>query len=344
MISSAVCCFLSILLFSSSSISAPQQCPSSTKTSSLAAAGVLLDGGTSVSLAVWGDDKFAHSTFGGRLGALSYTGSSSYSPSGISVAGVLWSSIGAGPTVNSRNITSFVPTFGFSANVYVGIGNGGREIFSDCPKCATWPTADGSNVYIQIVGITAKDCSCSQVAATLLSNGTLVGRGVDANGLLDFPSNVDFKRVALGPTHMCGIGGSASLMYCWGSNATGQLGDPAVLAQGGWKDVSIGQGVLARAWVDVTCGINMVGAVVCWPPSAANPLLLPPGHEWIALALGFAFDYQSAAVIAGNNAGGSSACAIDTASQLFCSIIDVRGAQAFSLSGEGGQFLGNLFR
>ncbi|MBW2702735.1 MAG: hypothetical protein JRF33_18090 [Deltaproteobacteria bacterium] len=91
----------------------------------------------------------------------------------------------------------------------------------------------------------------------------------------------DWKYIAAGDSHTCGIRGpedSASL-FCWGYNATGQLGDGTktrrttpteVLARPGWTEVSTG-------W-DFTCAIGSDTSLWCW------------GNNSVALGMGYVHD------------------------------------------------------
>lgn len=74
----------------------------------------------------------------------------------------------------------------------------------------------------------------------------------------------DWKRVAAGGASTCGIRTAQRLLYCWGLNNRGQLGDATRTVRltphraGGldWKMVSMG-------WFHV-CGIHKTDQLVCW--------------------------------------------------------------------------------
>ncbi|MFW6079467.1 MAG: RCC1 domain-containing protein [Gemmatimonadota bacterium] len=119
---------------------------------------------------------------------------------------------------------------------------------------------------------------------------------VDADG-------VDFRSIVAGETHTCALT-DAGTAYCWGTNATGQLGDGgytdratpvrvdtdlafATLAVGGRGTFLAPDGHSAH-----TCGITTDGAAYCWGDGTDGQLGTEPGalaHAPVALATDIAF-------------------------------------------------------
>ncbi|MFN2602924.1 MAG: RCC1 domain-containing protein [Gemmatimonadaceae bacterium] len=82
-----------------------------------------------------------------------------------------------------------------------------------------------------------------------------------------------FKQISSGGGHTCGVTSNTAEMYCWGPNASGQLGDltniertAPVLVAGGilWESVSAGS--------DHTCGRSTSTIVYCWGNNSAGQL------------------------------------------------------------------------
>ena len=69
--------------------------------------------------------------------------------------------------------------------------------------------------------------------------------------------------VAAGSGHACAVS-SGGQVWCWGSNAYGQLGDGSVLASGPGEVAGITTGrLLASGWRH-TCAALDGGGVKCW--------------------------------------------------------------------------------
>jgi alpha-tubulin suppressor-like RCC1 family protein len=122
------------------------------------------------------------------------------------------------------------------------------------------------------------------------------------------PAGVTFDSLSLvaGASHTCGLATpdspSAGTAYCWGSNAFGQLGNGAAIAQGGRSAVPVpvaGVG-FARLWAgeNHTCGLTTAGSAFCWGRnssgqlgngntiSTSSPVPVAGGLTFRALALG----------------------------------------------------------
>ncbi|MDX2193514.1 MAG: hypothetical protein NW201_09165 [Gemmatimonadales bacterium] len=103
-----------------------------------------------------------------------------------------------------------------------------------------------------------------------LGDGTTATRRLTPVGVAA-PGGVRFSQVAAGQDHSCGVT-AAGVVYCWGANGNGQLGDGtsatrrrtpvAVVAPAA---VSFAQVVTGKAH---SCGVTGSGAAYCW---GANP-------------------------------------------------------------------------
>ena len=145
-----------------------------------------------------------------------------------------------------------------------------------------------------------------------LGDGTTVNRpdpaAVNAPG-------VTFTRVAMGTAHTCGVA-STGVVYCWGSNNGGRIGDASAAAErlsptsvaGGmtFKTVAVGR--------DHSCAIRSNDTAWCWGINASGAL----GVSGVLSAS------QPTAVSGGDRtwraiaAGGTHSCAVTTADVVYC--------------------------
>jgi alpha-tubulin suppressor-like RCC1 family protein len=121
------------------------------------------------------------------------------------------------------------------------------------------------------------------------------------------PAGVTFDSLSLvaGAAHTCALasadGANPRVAYCWGSNAFGQLGNGAAIAQGGRSPVPVSTGfAFARLYGGDfhTCGLTTAGVAFCWgrntsgqlgnggTVSSSTPVQVGGGVTFSALALG----------------------------------------------------------
>jgi len=109
---------------------------------------------------------------------------------------------------------------------------------------------------------------------TVLDGGTASG-DVASDALGDqtggFSQGLQLSRVAAGADHSCAVAADQSL-WCWGANATGQLGN------GGLVEASLPQRVAGVSWRDVatgygeTCALQVGGGLFCWGNNGSGQL------------------------------------------------------------------------
>ena len=128
-----------------------------------------------------------------------------------------------------------------------------------------------------------------------------------------------FTALAAGASHSCGIAAD-NAAFCWGSNASAQLGDGTttnrsapVAVSGGLKFVQLSAGT------SFTCGIATSGAAYCWGDNSAGELgvgdVTRRGQPTLVgsfMALSFA------RVSAGDWSGSYHACGITPAGVTYC--------------------------
>ncbi|HMN07617.1 MAG TPA: Ig-like domain-containing protein [Gemmatimonadaceae bacterium] len=130
-------------------------------------------------------------------------------------------------------------------------------------------------------------------------------------------NSVRFKSVTVGGAHACAIS-TTDTAYCWGADASGQLGDarrinsttPIPLAVGfetfKWSRLSAGE--------SHTCGVSTSGSAYCWGENSSGQLgngaVAPIADTPQSVAGGVTFTEISA--------GGRHTCGIATGGDLYC--------------------------
>ncbi len=140
-----------------------------------------------------------------------------------------------------------------------------------------------------------------------------------AGGQTSIPTEVvhstTWSQVALGPRHTCAVD-TAKALYCWGDNASGQLGVGAIASTATPQQVNVA-GVL---WVSVatgsehTCGLTENNRVYCWGSNRQRQLGDPTfvGTSSNTPILTQLASWDSI------YARGNSSCGLTTNSQPFC--------------------------
>jgi alpha-tubulin suppressor-like RCC1 family protein len=135
---------------------------------------------------------------------------------------------------------------------------------------------------------------------------------------------VKFRDIAVGNDFVCGVSIAADL-YCWGSNAYGELALPASLSYtlaptdpvpGGRKFASV-----SAASVNV-CGITTDNELLCWGHNESGLVGIGPvGTEVVRVPTPVGSPTRFRAV----SVGAWTACAISTDDRLYCWGLGVRG-------------------
>jgi alpha-tubulin suppressor-like RCC1 family protein len=98
-----------------------------------------------------------------------------------------------------------------------------------------------------------------------LGDGTLpVGGGSSSSSPIAVAGGIAFSAIEPGGDHACGLD-MAGLAYCWGANASGQLGDGTLLER--TTPVRAAPGLVftqLATGFEHTCGLTSPGDVYCW--------------------------------------------------------------------------------
>ncbi len=147
------------------------------------------------------------------------------------------------------------------------------------------------------------------------------GDGQAAQQALRIIVNAKFQSVSGGDGHSCGLT-TAGAAYCWGWNASGQLGDGTKTDRNVAAEVLGGltfQAVTAGGGGH-SCGLTTVGAAYCWGSNTAGQLgdgTNTPSSMLMAVLGGLTF--QSVTV------GGFHSCGVTTAGAVYCWGWDIYG-------------------
>ncbi len=122
-----------------------------------------------------------------------------------------------------------------------------------------------------------------------------------------------FQQISVGAIHVCALD-LTGRPWCWGSNASGQLGVASPLLAGEPVPVAVvGRFVAIAAGVDHSCAIRDDAVVLCWGGNATGQLGRGNGRndEVPAPTVGA---FRAARIYAGDERS----CAIDPAGEAFC--------------------------
>ena len=111
-------------------------------------------------------------------------------------------------------------------------------------------------------------------ASGQLGNGTTSASNVPVQVAL--PDTQEAARVSVGADHACAVMPDGTV-WCWGGNASGQLGDGTTTASATPVQVKGVKAVLIGAGAGHTCASTTAGRLVCWGSNAQGQLGTAPG-------------------------------------------------------------------
>ncbi|MFW6201720.1 MAG: RCC1 domain-containing protein, partial [Gemmatimonadota bacterium] len=200
--------------------------------------------------------------------------------------GHTWSQLGAG-NLHSCGVTTDGDAYCWGYDGSDQLGNGSPASNTLEPSLVEDP-ADGPVTWLQVSGGYDHTCGLTRDgeaycwgsdASEQLGNGATSGNQATPSPVADPASGpVTWTQVSAGGFHACGVTTDAE-MYCWGSDASGQLGNgdgltgdqatPTLVADPGSGSVSwarVGAGSFH------TCGLTTDGEAYCWGRDASGEL------------------------------------------------------------------------
>jgi alpha-tubulin suppressor-like RCC1 family protein len=162
----------------------------------------------------------------------------------------------------------------------------------------------------------------SCVLATTLLTSTAVATTVAVPSPLVSASSSIVTMIAAGTTHSCALHGGRA--YCWGSNATGQLGTNSTISSSGAVAVYTG-GVLSgvtltqiSAGTGYTCALSTTGAAYCWGVNGSGQLGNNSTTQSNVPVTVAASGVLSGVTLSQIDAGTNSTCALSTTGAAYC--------------------------
>lgn len=117
--------------------------------------------------------------------------------------------------------------------------------------------------------------------------------------------------LVVGGNHACALLGTGRVM-CWGSNASGQLGNPAATSDAAIEVAGLTDAIAIAASAGTgsaaTCVARSSGAIACWGRVPYQPQALINGAEDAPLTGSFVGVLAGATAVCGIEAGGSATC------------------------------------
>jgi len=289
----------------------------------------------------WGDAGY---------GQLGIPGVHATSPSAVP-GGLLFRSIVAG-TYHTCGITTTGETYCWGANFSGQLGNG-TGAGGPTPRPVV-----GGLAFQQISAGGYHSCGVTAGGAAYcwgLNDSGQVGDGSAERYRLApvaVASGLGFQEIRAGSRHTCAVT-SLGDAYCWGDNATAQLGN-GTSGPGSHLPVAVLGGLTFRsvgAGGGHTCGVTSAGSAFCWGENAMGqvgnsvdnwssprPVAVAGGRAYQALSVGknhtCALTAAGAAYCWGENTGGQ--CGVGTSQESFPVPTLVAGGTVFQSLSAGG--------
>ena len=182
-------------------------------------------------------------------------------------------------------------------------------------------------------------CWGQRVAGETGDGDPVEGAGIRYNNRLPYAvaGNLTFAKISAGGGHTCAIT-AAGALYCWGSNATGQVGDGG--GTGGasgvhWRNVPVAlmpgtTFASVAAGSGFSCAVTTGGTTYCW--GANDTQVASGGHFGAPNTIMTPRDAQIGTALAEVSAGGTRAvCGRTSTGTGYC-----WGTDVFGMLGDGG--------
>ena len=205
---------------------------------------------TTTELYCWGNSNV------GQVG----TGVEGYEPSPVAVAGGGWQDLAANNCATTTN--GAVSCWG-----RVPLGSAAP------PAPSPTPIAVGGQSLTRIAGYAGFSCGLDTLDRAWCWGENTAGLGDGATtrsvGPVAVAGGRAFGSISVGARHACAVETGSGLLWCWGRNRYGQLGDGTAIdrstpvSPGAFASVSAGSGTLSVD-SDFTCAVTSAGDPFCW--------------------------------------------------------------------------------
>lgn len=164
----------------------------------------------------------------------------------------------------------------YAGAAYCWGGNDHGQLGDGTTTLRTSPVSvAGGLTFARLVAGGSHTCGVQTGGATYcwgLNDHGQLGDGTTTDRTIPVPvaGGLSFVALSAGGTHTCGVGpwdpGSGiSVTYCWGLNASGQLGDGTTTERTKPQAVPGTSGSVVSAGLNHTCGLNLdIGGDLCW--------------------------------------------------------------------------------
>ena len=268
----------------------------------------------------WGNNSY------GQLGNSATAGSVFANPTPAAVAGGLtFTSLTAGHR-HTCGLTAAGAAWCWGVNLYGQLGNPTNSGVEFEENTTPLPVS-GNLTFTELSAGTEHTCGLTAQGVLYCWGNNFtgqLGRTENNNAILPNPTptpvdgGLTFAAFSPGASHTCGIT-SGGVVYCWGDNYFGQLGNPNNVAQENvaHPTPTVVQGVPAVVSIiagNHTCGLTSAGAAWCWGSNQTGQLgaETPDVREPTPVAVSGGFSFVSL------GAGGGHTCGLVAGGTVYC--------------------------
>jgi alpha-tubulin suppressor-like RCC1 family protein len=272
----------------------------------------------------WGNNGY------GQLGNSITIGSVTANPTPEAVLGGMTFASLTGGSNHTCGLTPAGAAYCWGANYAGQLGNTTNSGVLNGPdgKNPTPLPVDGNLTFSVLEAGSDHTCGITtQGVMYCWGNNSLGQLGTTTNNITSLPNptptpvpgSLTFRAVGAGTSHTCGVA-TDGVVYCWGDNSNGQLGNANAIGEGNVPQPTptAVQGVPTLASFAAgghyTCGLTAAGAAWCWGDNTFGALGATTPETWYPtpVAVGGGLSFVSL------GAGGGHTCGLTSGGTLYC--------------------------